>query len=276
MYAQYWGLVDIPFHSTVDMRWFFEGPTHEEALARLLFLLEQRRRFGLLVGRTGTGKSLLLSVAAKTVRPAQCEVAVVDLACLSADEMLWELAAALQLSPRDSDGPRRLWRKLEDELEGRRISHMQTLLAFDHLDRASPSCAVVIERLVHLSMRATPWTTILVAVEDRGLSDLSPNLLELVDLRVDLPELDADESRRYVEGLLHRAGGRRAIFENRALDRLHELSGGNPGRLNDFCDLSLLAAMSSGSTSVSEAVVTAVSAGHTPADVTEPATALSW
>ena len=73
MYAQYWGLVDIPFHSTVDMRWFFEGPTHEEALARLLFLLEQHRRFGLIVGPIGTGKSLLLSVAAKTVRPAQCE-----------------------------------------------------------------------------------------------------------------------------------------------------------------------------------------------------------
>ena len=190
--------------------------------------------------------------------------------------MLWELASALQLGPQDSDGPRRLWRKLEDELEGRRISHMQTLLAFDHLDRASPSCAVVVERLVHLGTRSNPWTTILVAVEQRGLSELSPDLLELVDLRVDLPELDADESRRYVEGLLHRAGGRRAIFEDRALDLLHELSGGNPRRLNDFCDLCLLAAMSNGSTSVSEAVVTAVAAGHTPAAVAERTTVLSW
>ena len=46
MYANYWGLAETPFRNTLDARWFYESPVHEEALARLLFLIENQRRCG--------------------------------------------------------------------------------------------------------------------------------------------------------------------------------------------------------------------------------------
>ena len=132
MYAQHWGLVDIPFQSTIDRRWFYAGPTHEEALARLLFLVEQHRRCGVLSGAGGTGKSMLLSVLKKAVRHAQGEVCELDASGRCADELVWELAAQLRLSPRKDDRPLILWRKIEETLLGNQIARVQTLITFDH------------------------------------------------------------------------------------------------------------------------------------------------
>ena len=88
MYARHWGLVDIPFQSTVDRRWFYEGPSHEEALARLLFLVEQHRRLGLLIGAAGTGKTMLLSVLQRSAAQAQTEVVDVNVAGRSGNEVV--------------------------------------------------------------------------------------------------------------------------------------------------------------------------------------------
>ncbi len=105
MYAQHWGLVDIPFQSTIDQRWFYEGPSHEEAVARLLFIVEQHRRLGVLVGEAGTGKSMLLAVLKRAVQRAQGQVINVNVAGRSGDEVVWELAAGLRHSPRPDDPP---------------------------------------------------------------------------------------------------------------------------------------------------------------------------
>ena len=57
MYETYWGLAESPFRNLLDDRWFYESPSHEEVLARLHFLVDQRRLCGLLGGPRGTGKS---------------------------------------------------------------------------------------------------------------------------------------------------------------------------------------------------------------------------
>ena len=59
MYQSHWGLRESPFRDGPDPQSFYQSPTHEEALARLHFLVEQHRRLGLLLGPEGSGKSLL-------------------------------------------------------------------------------------------------------------------------------------------------------------------------------------------------------------------------
>ena len=49
-YQSYWGIRCAPFRGCFDPEFFYQSPTHEEALARLHFLVEQRRRMGLLIG----------------------------------------------------------------------------------------------------------------------------------------------------------------------------------------------------------------------------------
>ena len=74
MARKYWGLRESPFREALDWRRFYSSPMHEEALARLEFLVADRRRLGLLLGAPGCGKSLVLEVFARRLRRegAQC------------------------------------------------------------------------------------------------------------------------------------------------------------------------------------------------------------
>ena len=135
-----------------------KGPSHEEAVARLLFIVEQHRRLGLLVGDAGTGKSMLLAVLKRAVQQSQGEVIDVNVAGRTGDEVVWELAAGLRLSPRMDENPAILWRKIEETLIGNQLAHAQTVLVFDHFEWADRGCQQAVTRLVHLNAQTPTWT----------------------------------------------------------------------------------------------------------------------
>ncbi|HEY4759151.1 MAG TPA: hypothetical protein VIH42_01085, partial [Thermoguttaceae bacterium] len=64
MYQSHWGLRESPFRGGLVMQLLQRSPTHEEALARLHFLVDNQRRLGLLMGPSGSGKSLVLEAFA--------------------------------------------------------------------------------------------------------------------------------------------------------------------------------------------------------------------
>jgi type II secretory pathway predicted ATPase ExeA len=79
MYQAHWGLRESPFRGLLDPKFFYQSPTHDEALARLQFLVHDRRRLGLLIGPSGSGKSLLLEVFADQLRRSAQPVAKLSL-----------------------------------------------------------------------------------------------------------------------------------------------------------------------------------------------------
>jgi general secretion pathway protein A len=63
MYEQFFnflGLREDPFHVSPDPRYFYTTPSHETALAELLYGIETRKGFLILTGEAGTGKTSLL------------------------------------------------------------------------------------------------------------------------------------------------------------------------------------------------------------------------
>ena len=74
-YRAHWNLRETPFGGGLNPRYFFPSPAHDEALARLHFLVEHHQRLGLLLGSTGTGKSLVLDVLARDMRRFGAQVA---------------------------------------------------------------------------------------------------------------------------------------------------------------------------------------------------------
>jgi general secretion pathway protein A len=254
MYANHFGLTESPFYNSGDARWYYESPGHEEALARLLFLVEEGRRCGLLTGRSGTGKSLLLQILDVQSRRAQREIAFIDLAGQSAQGMLWETAAALGLAPSLHESGPRLSRALKDFWEASDLTRSRLILLFDHVDQAEPECLAAIERMLHFSGGASR-ATIVLAARSEQLGRTRRSLTQLADLHIDLPPLDLDQTRHYVESLLGAAGASQEIFERPALERLFEASRGVPREINRLCDLSLISAMSADETTVSEQIV---------------------
>ena len=239
MYERYWGLNGSPFQGTNDLRWFIETTAHEEALARLNFLVDERRHFGLLRGPSGTGKTLVMQAARRDAIQRGREVASVDLFGLDSHEMLWQLAVALRLSPHANCSRWWLWQAVTDHLQALSSANLPQVLLCDHLERAESDCLSVLERLLHVEAAQSGCFTILAAARDAFEEDVFPELFEQSDLRIELPLLDRLETSQFVRGLLHQAACPREVFKPDAIKTLFELTHGEPRAIARLCDVAL-------------------------------------
>jgi general secretion pathway protein A len=240
MYLAYWGLGQAPFRGHLDPRSFHQGPTQEEALARLHFLVEQRRTVGLLLGEAGSGKSLLLEFFAKELGVVNRQVALESLVGISRSEFLWLLAGQLGVEIPPTAGEFSLSRAVDDHLIANRFQQISTIFLIDDADEARGEVLDEIARLAHLSQAHDAGLTLVLAAQCRQAHKLGARLLELAELRVDLECWDADDTAAFVKKSLAAAGRSTPIFSESALRRLHALSGGVPRRVKQLADLALL------------------------------------
>jgi type II secretory pathway predicted ATPase ExeA len=243
MFRNHWGLRESPFRGALDWRLFFPSPTHEEALARLQFLVEERRRLGLLFAPTGYGKSLVLEVFSRQLRRSGAQVANVSLLGTDLHEFLWLVAAELGINPDRRDDIFRLWRSVLDRLTENRYQQLNTVLLLDDADDAQPQ---VLEHVARLAQwegtgNSSPRLTIVLAADSHTAGRLSPRLLELAELRIDLEPWEPADTVQYVSTALEHAGRTTPVFTDEALYHLHDLCSGIPRRVNQLANFALLA-----------------------------------
>ena len=226
MYQQYWGLDESPFRGGLDVPQFYATAGHEEALARLHFLVDQRRRLGLLTGPAGIGKSLLLEVFAQEIREAGGQVARTSLIGADAHELLWTLAAQFGLNPALAATPFTLWRRLADRLIEGRYERTQMLVLLDDADEADSAVCELVLRLVQLDPHPDSRLTFVLVGGGQGRSRLEPRILEQAELAIRLEPWTLDETRGYVEFALREAARQQPIFNPVAVERLHQLRAG--------------------------------------------------
>lgn len=242
MYLSHFKLQTSPFSGRGQAHHFFQSGTHQEALARLEFLVSNRRTLGLLLGPAGSGKTLILQQLARRLSRRGCRVVTVDLVGLTAQELLWNLTALVGCGGRSEVPPARLWARLSDRLFECRTLGKQTVFHIDDLDLASGELQSFLIRLVHADPSPEACHTLIVACDADRLHVASGQLLSLVDLRVDLDPWSKAETGEYLNTALAEAGCRATIFDESAIAQIHELSGGIPRQVNRLADLALVAA----------------------------------
>jgi type II secretory pathway predicted ATPase ExeA len=242
MYLSHWGLSEAPFRAHHDPRLFYNSPTHEEALARLSFLVDERRRVGLLMGGRGAGKSLVLHVFAQQLRRGGQQVALVSLLGLNPSDLFCQLAGSLGLNTDGGEGLARLWQVLLDRISEFRCQELSTVLLLDDADRGRPETLLALARLAQHNLRPESRLTLVLAGRAERMGRVGRTLLELAELRIDLAPWDLADTEGFLHHALGRAGGTREIFDGPAIQRLHQLSDGTPGRVSHLANLALLAA----------------------------------
>src|SRR5439155_7741349 len=60
VYLAFYGLHEKPFGATPDPRFLYLAPSHREALAQLVYGVQEKKGFLVLTGEVGTGKTTLL------------------------------------------------------------------------------------------------------------------------------------------------------------------------------------------------------------------------
>ena len=249
---------EAPFSTKLDPRRFFAGTAQEEALSRIQFLVQNRRRLGLLLAPFGCGKSMLLDVAARQLRQQNRHVVLTTLMGMENDEFLWKLAAGLGANPRIDANLRQLWRQIDDLILADRYQRIATVLLFDDVDEAETSVLTSLARLAEYDANDDSRLTLLLSC-DIGRSDLlGRRLQELCDLRIEMDPWDPEETRDFVRFSLAGGGCNEDLFSTAAIQRLYELTQGIPRRVQQLAQLALIAATAQDLAEVNEDTLEAV------------------
>lgn len=231
--------------------------THEEALARLDFLVAESRRLGLVVGPDGSGKSLVLQVAAHDWRKANHGVALVSARPAPLELLLAEIAAQWQNAVRGEPTLPLAWQAIADALAVHRMERRASVLVIDDAGDAPPAALEAIERLVQLGDAVQERLTVILAVEPHRTAVLGRGLLERVELRIDVAPLDLAETRDYLRAQFDDPAAPPAL-DMEATERLHALSAGLPRRIDQLARLVRLAAAGEGRDTIDPPTLDAV------------------
>lgn len=246
MYESYWHLQKKPFGNGFDPKLYYPTEAHQAALAKLRYTLENDRGAAVLVGGSGTGKTLLLKLLLAQL-PDECaprahlvfpQMAAADLLAYMARELGAGQPAAPSASPL-ADCVAGLQRRLqENAAQGRRA-----IVVVDeaHL-LEGPRAFETLRLLMNFETDAGPAMSLVLAGQPSLLAaiDRWPHLEERVGAKCHLGPLSLEETMAYVQHRLLACGGSAVAFDAAALERVHELGRGTPRRINRLCDLAML------------------------------------
>src|SRR3954462_4241593 len=166
---KHWGLDRWPFCSTPGVGQFYPTAGHNEALARIEYLVDGRRRLGAILGESGVGKSLVLRVAEAQLTKQGRTVVLVDALGASTRELLWQVACGLGTTPREDDDTPWLWRQITDRVAENRVRQVDTVLLVDDAGHTGPDLLTQFLRLARLDVTpAARWTIVLAAEPEQA------------------------------------------------------------------------------------------------------------
>jgi general secretion pathway protein A len=239
MYLTFYGLKEKPFNSTPDPKFLYLTPGHREALAQLVYSVQENRGFLVLTGEVGTGKTTLLQAFLQRLN-GKAAVASVFNSTLPFEGLLEYMLEELRV-PTPAGSPAQRLLALRRFLLDRRRAGQNTVLI---LDEAQNLDAATLEQIRLLSNFETP-TEKLLQILLVGQPELRaklnrPELRQLaqrIELQCSLPPLSREQIRDYIQTRLRVAGARDLeLFSGQAQTRIAAYSRGIPRRVNILCD----------------------------------------
>jgi general secretion pathway protein A len=247
MYLSFFGLNEKPFAITPDPRYLYLSERHAEALAHLLYGINESGGFIQLTGEVGTGKTTVVRTLLSRV-PHHADVAVILNPRVTPVEFLLTICEELGLGIADAD--RDSVKQMVDALNRRLLAaHAEGRRIIVIVDEAQNLTPEVLEQVRLLTNLETPTQKLLQIIligqpELRELLDRTElrQLAQRITGRYHLEPLSLEETRGYVRHRLRVAGAGEEIFTSSALTAVHRVAAGIPRVINVTCDRALLGA----------------------------------
>jgi general secretion pathway protein A len=244
MYESYWQFSRMPFETGTDADVYYPCETHQGALLKLQYAIENRREAALLAGPAGVGKTLLVRLLMQQLSESFAPRVHVVFPRLSTSDLLAWLASELTGVEGGPSQPDHVSvRNVEKSLSANAAAGKHAVIFLDYAhDLAVSGAFETIRLLMNFGSSGDPAVTFVLLGQLSLLAaiDRFPGLEERMAVKCLLRPLTLEETISYVTHRLTAAGATRGIFQESALEAIYHLTGGVPRKINRLCDLSLL------------------------------------
>ncbi|EHR40399.1 ExeA family protein [Alishewanella jeotgali] len=246
MYSGFFGFSSPPFSIAPNPDFMFLSPRHAEALAHLRFGLGDAGGFVLLTGEVGTGKTTVSRSLLQELDE-QTDVAFILNPTLSELELLAAICDELKIRYKKTDASLKLLGdKITQRLQKNHDAGKKTILIIDEAQHLQPAVLEQLRLLTNLETNTKKLLQVILIGQPELQQLLQRNdlrqLAQRITARYHLLPLNLSEVQQYVRFRLKVAGCERPVFNDKAVKKLYELSGGIPRLLNLLADRALLAA----------------------------------
>ena len=258
MYAEFYGLKELPFALTPDPRFIYFTPSHTEVMANLHYGIESGKGLVVVTGEVGTGKTTILRWMMERLDRTVL-VAYIFNPRLSVPEFYQHVSTLLDVQKWETKSE--LLLELGRALESRHSRGLRTVLIVDEAQGLSPHVLEEIRLLSNFESNTAKQLQIVLTGQPELREVLNnPDLRQLkqrIALRCVIKPLpNVEETDRYITSRLLVAGAERTdIFTPESVDYIFRCSDGIPRNINNLCDNALLAGYAAGDATIGRTII---------------------
>jgi len=243
VYTQFYSLAEKPFGLTPDPRFHYKSQSHREALASIIYGINERKGLILIVGEVGTGKTLVMRSLLSDLDKWQTRVIYLFNTPQSFDELLIMCLSELGISY-EGMGRHSMLKALNAYLLKCDSKGSKVTLIIDEAQNLSYKTLEELQMLSTLEKDQRKLLQIVLIGQpelDMKLKDSSMKQLRArIAVRSELQPLGQEEVEAYLYHRLRVAGNGSRIFSRSALKLVRVRSHGIPRAINVICDNALL------------------------------------
>lgn len=267
MYTHFFGLKEKPFEITADPRFLYLSESHKEALAHLIYAVQEKKGFVVITGEVGTGKTILVQTLLSRMDGSTRTAFLFNPKLDSSNEFLQSICEDLEINvERRTKGD--CLAHLNNFLMDCYTKNVKVVLIIDEAHTLSPQLLEEVRLLTNLE---TPDSKLLQVVllgqPELGITLDQPqfrNLKQRISVRYRLQPLNPKEVKEYIKRRLRVAGAKNTyLFTPDALKRIYQYSKGIPRLINIVCDNALVNGYASEKQVIGDDIIREVISDHT-------------
>jgi len=262
MFNSFFGFGKTPFDRDIACDSLYATREFEELMSLLRFVAKNRK-FCVVTGEVGIGKTTAIRNFVTSLDPAAFRTVYISDSDLTPRVFYWEVLKELIDLEKPcvfrADGKRKMMNELTALLEhGKQVP----VIVIDEAHLLSKEMLEETRFLLNYKMDSQNPMGLIIVGQNELRAKLSKDIYEPICQRIDhrfkFTPLDRSQTQQYISRHLAYAGAAAEVFAPSALDRIFDYSNGVARKINKLCTLSLIAAYQNKNHIVDEPLVSFV------------------